>query len=60
VITPEQAADIRTRNSNKESVRSIGRSYDIIRTIRMSKEERRIQCLHDMANIFEGAFGGEQ
>lgn len=31
-------------------------SYDISRVIRMTREEWRIQSLHDMANIFESAF----
>jgi len=30
------------------------------RSIRKTPEERRIQRLHDIANIFESAFGGAQ
>lgn len=30
--------------------------YDMPRILRMTREEWRAQCLHDMANIFEFAF----
>ena len=31
-------------------------SYEIMPVIRMTREEWRARCLHDMANIFESAF----
>ena len=39
-----------------ESICSICRSYDVVRTIRISREALRLQRLHDLANVFESAF----
>ncbi len=39
-----------------ESVCSVCRSYDVVRTIRVSREALRLQRLHELANIFESAF----
>jgi hypothetical protein len=42
-------------NNLGESICSVCRSYDITR-VRVTREELRLQRLHDLANIFETVF----
>lgn len=55
-MTPAVAITQLTSNSKPEESRPVTSSYDFVRTIRMTREEWRIQHLHEMANIFESAF----
>jgi hypothetical protein len=52
-LAPTALVPQRTDNNSGTSPCS---SYEFTRTIRMSREELRIQRLHEMAVIFEDAF----
>jgi hypothetical protein len=39
-----------------ESVCSVCRSYDVVRVVRLTREELRKQRLHEMAELFMDAF----